>query len=85
LKTLFKSTFTFACVPPNRRTLPSRRQLPRPQPVLDRYATSDENFVLIAIRIAVLGARSAPSRHCQPAKGEIQSGYQGRVLGWFAL
>ena len=25
LKTLFKSKFTFVCVPPNRRTLPSRR------------------------------------------------------------
>src|SRR5687768_3899112 len=39
----------------------------------------------LLVRIAVLRARSAPSKHCQPAKGEIQSvtAYQGRVLGWF--
>jgi putative ABC transport system permease protein len=35
-------------------------------------------------RIAVPGARSAPSRHCQPAKGSGPEapGYQGRALGW---
>jgi hypothetical protein len=35
-------------------------------------------------RIAVLGARSAPSRYSQPAKGEAPQpkGYQGRALGW---
>ncbi|MBI3049647.1 MAG: phosphocholine cytidylyltransferase family protein [Acidobacteria bacterium] len=39
----------------------------------------------LPVRIAVLGARSAPSRHCQPAKGEAPHamGYQGRALGWF--
>ena len=33
----------------------------------------------------VLGARSAPSRYCQPAKGDAPhaSGSQGRALGWF--
>ncbi|MBI4266447.1 MAG: class I SAM-dependent methyltransferase [Acidobacteria bacterium] len=36
-------------------------------------------------RIAVLGARSAPSQHCQPVKGEPpqRMGYQGRALDWF--
>jgi hypothetical protein len=36
-------------------------------------------------RIAGLGAQSAPSKYCQPAKGEPQqvTGYQGRALGWF--
>jgi hypothetical protein len=39
----------------------------------------------LPVRIAVLGARGAPSRYCQPAKGETRqaSGYQGRALGWF--
>ena len=41
----------------------------------------------LLIRIAVLGARSAPSRHCQPAKGEAPqaSGGQARTLGWFLV
>jgi hypothetical protein len=35
-------------------------------------------------RLAVLGARRAPRRYWQPAKGEAPhaSGYQGRALGW---
>ena len=35
-------------------------------------------------RTAVLGARSAPSKYSQPAKGETPrpNGYQGRALGW---
>ena len=41
---------------------------------LDRYAASYESSVLVVpVAIAVPGARSAPSRHCQPAKGEVQS------------
>ena len=39
----------------------------------------------LLVRIAVLGARSAPNKYCQPVKGEApqSSGYQGRALGWF--
>ena len=37
---------------------------------LDRYAAPDENSVPVVVsRIAVIGARSAPSRYCQPVKG----------------
>ena len=36
---------------------------------LDRYAPRCGNFVLVVPRIAVLGARSAPKRYWQPAKG----------------
>ena len=43
---------------------------------LDRYAAWTANLVLVTIRIAVLGLRSGPKRHWQPAKGF--AGYQGR-------
>jgi hypothetical protein len=36
---------------------------------LDRYAPRCGNFVLVVLRMAVPGARSAPKRHWQPAKG----------------
>jgi hypothetical protein len=38
---------------------------------LDRYAARNANLVVVGVdRMAVLGARSAPSRHRQPAKGD---------------
>src|SRR3970282_218806 len=37
--------------------------------LLDRYAARWVNFGLVSPCIAVLGARSAPKRYCEPSKG----------------
>jgi hypothetical protein len=54
---------------------------------LDRYAPRCGNFVLVVLRIAVPGARSAPKRYWQPAKGSAGMGRGPRracALGWLS-
>ena len=58
----------------------------RRRPVRPWTALRSQTRILFSlpVRIAVPGARSAPSRDCQPAKGEALGapGYQRRALGW---
>ena len=52
---------------------------------LDRYAARYVNFVLVGRRTAVLGARSAPKRHWQPAEGSAGISRAEPLVGCVSL
>jgi hypothetical protein len=54
----------------------------RVRSVLDRYAAPTTGILYrLPVPVAVLGARTAPDKHCQPVKGEPPQ-YQG-AFDWF--